>query len=235
MKIIKCGQCEVEKKESEYYSFKGKINGKSCKDCRKLALKKEYKLKRERQKINVSEKTCFGCDVEKTVDKFDINKSKPDGYTARCKDCINLVRRGRYSKLSKEDIKLKNIKQREYQRNYRRIRRREDISFRLRCNISTAIYQTIRKTSEKSKGGRTFDHLPYTPRQLKEHIESQFEDWMTWDNHGEWHIDHIYPQSKLPYDSLEHPNFQKCWSLANLKPISAIENFKKGNYLLCTR
>ena len=43
--------------------------------------------------------------------------------------------------------------------------------------------------------------------------------------------DHVYPQSKLPFDSLEHLNFQKCWALENLRPLSAAENFKKGNYL----
>jgi len=81
--------------------------------------------------------------------------------------------------------------------------------------------------------------LPYTPQQLKEHIESQFEDWMNWENwglgNGCWNIDHIYPQSLLPYDSLEHPNFQKCWALENLRPLCAIKNLKKSNKVLKTR
>ena len=33
--------------------------------------------------------------------------------------------------------------------------------------------------------------------QLKEHIEKQFVDGMSWDNWGEWHIDHIKPVSKF--------------------------------------
>jgi len=73
-------------------------------------------------------------------------------------------------------------------------------------------------------------HLPYTQEQLKEHLENQFDSKMTWDNYGTyWHIDHIYPQSLLPYDSLEHPNFQKCWALENLRPLEAKANIKKGN------
>ena len=41
----------------------------------------------------------------------------------------------------------------------------------------------------------------------------------------------IYPQSKLLYDSMEHPNFLKCWALENLQPLEAKENISKGNRL----
>lgn len=66
---------------------------------------------------------------------------------------------------------------------------------------------------------------------------------MNWNNHGQyraeewddndpstwvWQIDHIIPQSDLPYDSMEHPNFKKCWSLDNLRPYSAKKNVIEG-------
>jgi 5-methylcytosine-specific restriction endonuclease McrA len=58
---------------------------------------------------------------------------------------------------------------------------------------------------------------------------------MTWDNYGSyWHVDHIYPHSKLPYDSMDHPNFLKAWALNNLQPLEAIENMKKSNKILDT-
>ena len=78
--------------------------------------------------------------------------------------------------------------------------------------------------------------MPYTQQQLREHLEKQFEPWMNWDNHGRansnkktWQIDHVIPQSLLTYDSMEHPNFQKCWALENLRPLDAIENLKKSD------
>lgn len=65
---------------------------------------------------------------------------------------------------------------------------------------------------------------------------------MSWDNWGQatadertWNIDHIYPHSKLPYDSMEHPNFKKCWALENLRPLCAIENIKKKDKVLDNR
>jgi len=45
-------------------------------------------------------------------------------------------------------------------------------------------------------------------------------------------VDHIYPQSLLPYDSYDDPNFQKCWALENLQPLEAIENLKKSNKII---
>lgn len=77
------------------------------------------------------------------------------------------------------------------------------------------------------------EYFILTPEELREHLESQFEDWMTWENYGNgegfWNIDHIIPQSELPYDSLEHPNFLKCWGLSNLRPLCSIKNSSKGN------
>jgi 5-methylcytosine-specific restriction endonuclease McrA len=47
-----------------------------------------------------------------------------------------------------------------------------------------------------------------------------------------WQIDHIIPQSKLLYTNMEDENFNKCWDLNNLRPISSKENLKKGNKIL---
>ena len=62
------------------------------------------------------------------------------------------------------------------------------------------------------------------------------EEWMILENHGPydkkrrtWQIDHIIPQSSLPFDSFEHPNFKKCWALENLRPLEAMKNIKKSN------
>ena len=85
----------------------------------------------------------------------------------------------------------------------------------------------------------TFDHLPYTPEELKIHIESLWEPWMSWDNYGKfdknrttWQIDHIIPQSKLPFESFDDENFKKCWDLKNLRPLETTANLKKGNKLI---
>ena len=114
---------------------------------------------------------------------------------------------------------------------YRRDKKKRNPAYRLRCNVSALIYDALVRKQGLTKGGSTFEHLPYTPLELKEHIESQFDEHMSWDNYGDyWQLDHITPQAALIYDSLKHPNFQKCWALDNLQPLAKHENASKGSF-----
>jgi len=64
-------------------------------------------------------------------------------------------------------------------------------------------------------------------------IENQFTADMTWENQGSvWHLDHIYPCSKLKYSSVHDNNFKKLWSLDNLRPLCKHENMKKFNKII---
>jgi hypothetical protein len=76
-------------------------------------------------------------------------------------------------------------------------------------------------------------YLPYTMVELKFHLENKFDKNMSWANYGiYWHIDHIYPQSLLPYTSMSDDNFKICWALDNLRPLEKTENLKKSNKLI---
>lgn len=50
------------------------------------------------------------------------------------------------------------------------------------------------------------------------------DDITTWT----WQIDHIVPQSDLPYTSMEDDNFKKTWTLDNLRPFPAKQNWLDG-------
>jgi hypothetical protein len=226
--MICCVICNLDKQEDQFYKFKGKINGKKCKECRRKEAKQKYILKKKEKKICTKHKRCSICCTDKEVSKYDKNSSTKDGYSGVCKNCINQKRRLRYSKLSKEEKRNLYHKNADYYKSYRTMRRRRDIEFKLRCYISTSIYNSL-----KNDKGCSFEKfLPYSILELKEHIEGLFTEGMTWDNYGEWHIDHIYPQSLLPFSSLEDHNFQKCWKLSNLQPLWAYENLQKSNKIL---
>ena len=62
------------------------------------------------------------------------------------------------------------------------------------------------------------------------HIEKQFTKNMSWENYGEWEIDHIIPSSL--YDLKNKDNISKCWNLDNLRPLSKIDNNIKNNKLI---
>jgi len=114
----------------------------------------------------------------------------------------------------------------------------------LRCNISALIRFALKREGSSKSGQSIIKYLPYTVEKLKEHLESLFEPWMNWENWGRfikktwndsdpgtwtWQIDHIIPQSRLPYDSMAHPNFKKCWALENIRPLKSKQNLIKSN------
>jgi hypothetical protein len=126
----------------------------------------------------------------------------------------------------------KNIdKHREYKRKYEKHRKDTDPLYKLISNFRTAIYQVL-KESNVEKNGHYFDILGYTPEELINHLEKQFTEGMTWENYGEFHIDHKLPISSFNIKEIGDEEFMKCWSLDNLQPMWGEENIRKSNKVL---
>ena len=154
------------------------------------------------------------------------NKEKLDNYV---KDWYeqNKEHRKQYLKEYRE----KNIdKIRETKRNYERTRKANDPIYKLINNFRTAIYQVLKENNVK-KNGHYFDILKYSPEDLIVHLEKQFDERMSWDNYGEWHVDHIKPISSFNIQEIGDNEFIECWSLNNLQPLWGDENIRKSNKL----
>ena len=125
----------------------------------------------------------------------------------------------------------KNIdKHREYKRKYEKNRKDTDPLYKLISNFRTAIYQVL-KENNINKNGHYFEILKYTPEDLILHLETKFTDGMTWDNYGEWHVDHVKPISSYIILEIGDDEFMNCWSLNNLQPLWGKENISKSNKL----
>jgi hypothetical protein len=123
----------------------------------------------------------------------------------------------------------KNIdKHREYKRKYEKHRKDTDPLYKLISNFRTAIYQVL-KENRVDKNQSYFDVLQYTPEQLIVHLEKQFTEGITWENYGEWHVDHKQPISSFNIQEMGDSEFMKCWSLENLQPMWGEENIRKSN------
>ncbi len=113
----------------------------------------------------------------------------------------------------------------------------------LRQDISRVIRRSLTNIG-LTKNSSVAQYLSYTIQELKEHLENQFDVWMSWNNQGKyitkswddndsstwtWHIDHIIPQSNFDFSNGD--DIRKCWALNNLRPYSAkhnvIENDRK--------
>ena len=67
-------------------------------------------------------------------------------------------------------------------------------------NVNKEIQSQKKKIYRKKNGAKTWND----------------NDQSTWT----WNIDHIIPQSTLPYTSMDDEIFKKCWALENLRPLS---------------
>ena len=163
---------------------------------------------------------------KKVADKKYRKKNKEKLYNNHQKwSKQNRERLNEYHKKWRE----KNIdRHRENKRNYERTRKHNDPLYKLISNFRTAIYQVL-KENNIGKNGHYFEILGYTPEELINHIEKQFKDGMTWDNYGDFHIDHKIPISSFNIKEIGDSEFMKCWSLSNLQPMWGEENIRKSN------
>ena len=66
-------------------------------------------------------------------------------------------------------------------------------------------------------------------RELVTHIESQFNDGMSWENRNLWHIDHVRPCTE--FDLFDKEQHKVCFNYRNLQPLWAEDNLAKlDNY-----
>ncbi len=114
-----------------------------------------------------------------------------------------------------------------YMNDYLKQRREKDPKFRLDQNMGNLVYYSLRS----KKAGRKWKTLVnFTLKELMEHLESQFDDKMNWENYGNyWQVDHLKPRSLFEYTHPEDSEFKECWSLKNLQPLEKIANLRKGN------
>lgn len=129
---------------------------------------------------------------------------------------------------SKEWADANPEKMREYSRK-NAAKKREDPKHRLECSIRSGVMKGLKRGAKA--GRKTFNILGYTPQELKEHLERLFLPGMTWENYGEWHIDHIIPLAAHNYETPDDIDFKKAWALSNLQPLWATDNMKKRDKL----
>src|SRR5258708_2576637 len=174
-------------------------------------------------------KTCSKCKTEKDESLFSKDQ-------AQCKDCIKEYNK-QYRINNKEKLK-------ENKKKYKKNKLGADPIFKLRKNVSGSVNKALHRNGSSKNGSSVIKHLAYTIEELKQYLELLFEPWMSWENHGKynaetwdindqstwvWHLDHITPQTHLPYPSMEDDNFKICWALENLRPYSAKKNIEESN------
>jgi hypothetical protein len=185
-------------------------------------------------------KDCSKCKKWKPLEKYNKHSRHWDNLKTTCMDCFtqyrakNKERMAEYNKKYWIDTKEKQTEKHrqwrsenkehlsQYYKNLRKTNSYYQISDNLRSRLRKALRdQNVIKTE------RTFNLIGCSISFLKGYLEAKFKDGMTWENYGEWHIDHIKPCSK--YDLTQEDEQYKCFHYRNLQPLWASENCSKSN------
>lgn len=103
-------------------------------------------------------------------------------------------------------------------------KRKTDPAFRVLCNLRTRLGAAVRGASKSAK---TIELLGCEIAHLMIHLESQFTEGMTWENYGQWHIDHVKPCAS--FDFTEPAQQRACFHWTNLQPLWGIDNILKSD------
>lgn len=108
---------------------------------------------------------------------------------------------------------------------YLREKKKNNIQYRIACLLRTRLNKALHRLAKK---GSAVSQLGCSIEYLKEYLASKFVDGMTWDNRGEWHIDHIKPLAAFDLEDIDQ--LSEACHYTNLQPLWAIDNIKKRHY-----
>ena len=117
---------------------------------------------------------------------------------------------------NKQYYKQEHIKH--HRRQYYKQRYQTDLLYKIKRSLRTSVSSAFRRIGQ-NKPARTEQLLGCSWLEAKAHFERLFQEGMRWDNHGEWHIDHIRPVASFKPDELHLMNH-----ISNLQPLWAEEN-----------
>lgn len=189
--------------ENAYYRMVGGTRCVRCRTCQLAGAKKYYRAGGAVQQRVRARRQWFN-DVEASratarVKKREEYAQRRAVILARCKAWLKANRDKRAAYMSRPQM-------------------------RLHGNVSRAIRSAIRL----NKAGRGWESLVgYTRADLVAHLEQRFLAGMTWENYGEWEIDHIRPRVSFAFVAAEDQQFKECWALNNLQPLWMPENRRK--------
>lgn len=209
----KCTKCNIEKPFSDFYKSKQSKDSYNwnCKQCCNNRIKEWY---------SKSEKSSDYIDRKKQYTKKyqNINKNILSEKTALYRQ-KNKEKRSESFKKWYEENKITLNKKRTIYRKSCQIR---NLSFLIRLRMSKLI-----KGKNVNLKDDLIKILGCDLHYCKNHIESMFDDRMSWENHGSktWHIDHITPLASAKTEE----ELYKLFHYTNLQPLWWSDNLKKGS------
>lgn len=205
-----CTCCKNKKLLDNFTLDRSKKDGYSswCKKCMQ-----QY---RETNKEKISRKNKLWSDKNKNYqDKwYESNKDKKREYNKQYQENNKAKIAENKKKYRKDTI--------EHTRACVSKRRKENPLFKFKQDTRSLINKSFKRSNNLfSKKNKTEEILGCSLEEFKNFISSKFTQNMSFENHGEWHLDHIVPLASAATEEdiikLNHyTNFQPLWALDNL-------------------
>jgi hypothetical protein len=240
-----CSKCNLELPVDQFRIVGDKIKN-PCKKCKSEIHKKWRQTEDGKKKMKDSNKRY----ESKIVDKNRIIREEKNKIREELKRQKEIIREEKKriieeKKRIREEKKLEWKKRMEYyktdewkeikkekerERQSLRWKRRwnEDEMFAMKVRLRNLIRNSFRRQGYKKFDTSTEEVVGMTYDEFKEYLESKFVDGMSWDNRGDWHIDHIIPLSSA---TSEEEIIGLC-HYSNLQPLWAEDNMSKGDKIL---
>jgi len=224
-----CIKCNREYKKEYYIKHKNRMNNLSKKYYHKNKISisnwsKKYRLENN-EAIIKNKKEYY------SKNRIDLLKKKK-AYALKHKKQRKIWRQ----KYNKENFEILREKNRQYRKLHQKAinlyfveRKAKDVSFRVLHNLRNRLFKVL-----KFQNAKKFDHtltlIGCSTKRLIEHIESQFDEKMSWDNYGKngWWIDHIKPCASFDFADPEEQ--KRCFHYTNLQPLWGPDNLTKNSF-----
>ena len=156
-----------------------------------------------------------------------VNKKIQDYYKQKY---INKKINEKYAKKSKENNVKKYYKQKHIKQNI--VKKYIDLSkdrpiYRIIINLSKRVNKKLKELGIE-KNFKYSELLGCSIDEFEEYLIDKMDDNMTFENYGEWEVDHIIPFSRFNFYNTDE--IKKCSHYANLRPLWKQENREKYNH-----
>lgn len=222
----RCAKCKQNKAVTEFYRNRTKHDGRDayCRPCRAIAAKQSRLANLEKRQERDRSWSAEHAEQRRAASRRYYARHK-DKYRARYERdrAALLEQQRRYREVNRE--KARATSRRWYHRNPARGKQRlaADPQARLANALRKRLNMAVRRGC---KAGSAVADLGCTIAALKVRFEAMFEPGMTWENYGDWHIDHIVPL--VTFDLTDRQQLLRACHYTNLQPLWREANLRKG-------
>ena len=237
-----CGKCKLFKPLTSFGYSKATWDKcrPTCKDCLHV-----WNMQNREARTNYNKEYW-----QKTKeDQTEKNKKWRLENPEKVKECMKewLIRNKDHKASKDREYRLANYER--YKENHREWRSKQYARLReeageefSKIQLKNNIGRRIREILGQKKSERCAYYVGCSLEDLRAHLESTFADGMSWDNYGQWHIDHVFPCASFDItDETErkacfhYTNLQALWASDNIRKKDSCDMFKKDAYVATFR